>query len=194
MAGLTNELAECQRQFRGNRLEADEICNGLSNREFNLRPAPDRWSVAECLVHLNITGRTYVERINSATSRARDKNMVGKVPYRPGWLARWMIRAMAPPPRRRYKTPRRFVAPTAEHNVVQVLDEFTLVGEQWDTCLRAASGLHLARVKVRSPAVRWLRFPLGALFAMMAAHERRHLWQARQVTGPTTFISSEEQR
>ena len=62
-----------------------------------------------------------------------------------------------------------------------VLSEFTAIGEEWEKSLDAANGLHLARVKVRSPAIKLLRFPLGGLFAVVAAHERRHLWQARRV-------------
>jgi hypothetical protein len=47
--------------------------------------------------------------------------------------------------------------------------------------LRQASGLDLARARVSSPAARWLTMSLGSGFALMAAHERRHLWQARRV-------------
>ena len=47
--------------------------------------------------------------------------------------------------------------------------------------LRQSSGLDLARARVSSPAVNWLRIPLGSSFAVMAAHERRHLWQAARI-------------
>jgi len=47
--------------------------------------------------------------------------------------------------------------------------------------LRQANGLDLARARVSSPVARWIRMPLGSGFAMMVAHERRHLQQARRV-------------
>jgi hypothetical protein len=53
--------------------------------------------------------------------------------------------------------------------------------------LRQASGLDLARARVTSPAARWLRLPLGCGFALTAAHERRHLWQAKQLTSRSEF-------
>jgi hypothetical protein len=40
---------------------------------------------------------------------------------------------------------------------------------------------------VKSPAVSWIRLPLGSGFALMVAHERRHLWQARNVINETGF-------
>ena len=53
--------------------------------------------------------------------------------------------------------------------------------------LRQANGLDLARAHVASPAAAWLRFSLGSGFELMAAHERRHLWQARKVTQHPQF-------
>ncbi len=47
--------------------------------------------------------------------------------------------------------------------------------------LMRADGLDLARVRVISPVSRCFRLPLGAYFAFVMAHDRRHLWQARQV-------------
>ena len=43
-----------------------------------------------------------------------------------------------------------------------------------------ADGLDLAAVRVPSPVNRLLRLPLGAYFDFILAHDRRHLWQARQ--------------
>jgi hypothetical protein len=47
--------------------------------------------------------------------------------------------------------------------------------------LRQANGIDLARARVRSPAPYWVPIPLGSGFAFAAAHERRHLWQAREI-------------
>ncbi len=44
-----------------------------------------------------------------------------------------------------------------------------------------AEGIDLARVKVRSPVLWLLRLSLGQWFALIAGHQKRHLWQAGQV-------------
>ena len=180
MTGLVGELAEYQRQFSANRHEALHICASLSNERFNLRPAPNAWSAGECLAHLNVSERAYIDRIAFAIKQGRQRGLVETGPHRYGVLVRWMIRTMEPPPRRRFKSPRRFTDTSAALKKDKVLADFTSMGEEWNACLLSAKGLHLARVKVRSPAVPLLRFSLGALFEMMAAHERRHLWQAKQ--------------
>jgi hypothetical protein len=148
---MNPDLAWYQTQFRANRRAAAAICDGLSGEQFNCRPAPKSWSIAECIAHLNLGGRAYIEQVNIAIDRGRARSQLAKGPQRYGWFTRWMIRAMEPPPR-------------------------------------------LGRVKVRSPAMKLLRFPLGGLFAIMAAHERRHLWQAQQVSRMATFVPSSEQK
>ncbi len=59
--------------------------------------------------------------------------------------------------------------------------------EQFFDRLHRADGLDLARARVKSPVVSWLGFSLGAAFGLIAAHERRHLWQARKVVASSRF-------
>jgi hypothetical protein len=47
--------------------------------------------------------------------------------------------------------------------------------------LRKADGLDLRRARMRSPVLRWLSYSLGTGLVGFLAHERRHVWQARQV-------------
>ena len=56
-------------------------------------------------------------------------------------------------------------------------------------CMRMAEGLDFRRIKVRSQFGP-MSFSLGATFLIVLAHERRHLWQARQVRIADTFPSA----
>ena len=47
--------------------------------------------------------------------------------------------------------------------------------------MERAEGLDLARIKVATPISRFLKMSLGAMFEQAAAHERRHIEQARRV-------------
>jgi hypothetical protein len=47
--------------------------------------------------------------------------------------------------------------------------------------------LDLARVKAPAPGLGPVKLNLHITFAWIAAHERRHLWQARQVRGHAGF-------
>ena len=65
--------------------------------------------------------------------------------------------------------------------VTAVLPTFLHLQSQLMARADAAAGLDLHKVKVATPMSRFLRLSLGAMFAQIAAHERRHLEQARRV-------------
>ena len=156
------------------------LCNGRSEAQFNWRPGPDRWSMAECLVHLNVSVPVTLPAFDAAIARATPARSTQ--PFHYGWLSRWIVRSMEPPPRFRMRTIPRFrVPPTGRHTVETVLADFLTVREQFAERLKRADGLDLAGVRAISPVNRMIRLPLGAYFEFILAHDRRHLWQARQV-------------
>lgn len=179
---LDAELANHQIAFRDNRLVAHRIVDGLSLEQFNWRPAPERWSIAQCLAHLNISARLYADRMEAAIREGRDAGVLSAGPFHYGLLARMLARAVDPANRKKSRSPAKFVAPPGQtYDPRDVLQAFDAAGARWERCLHEANGLDLAPVKVRSPAAAWMRLPLGALFAIQAAHERRHLLQAEAV-------------
>ena len=191
MPGVVPELEAYRDQFRAARIEANRLCAGLNSAQANWRPGVERWSVAECLIHLTVSARIYCALIRPVVAQAHARGLLGTGPFRYGIISRWLLRSVEPPVRGRTKTPRRFQPPDGVvHGIANTLAEFVAVGVEWEECLNAANGLDLAQVRVPSPVVPWLRFRLGALFAGQAAHERRHLWQARRVLTASGFPSA----
>ena len=93
---------------------------------------------------------------------------------------RFIVRETEPPVRHPFSAPRRFV-PLHGQPITAVLPTFLHVQRQFLLQLERAEGLDLARVKVTTPISRFLRLSLGMMFAQAAAHERRHMAQARRV-------------
>ena len=61
-----------------------------------------------------------------------------------------------------------------------------------DERIRRADGLDLKRTRERSPAVPLVKWSLGTMLAITLAHERRHLWQAREVRNDKRFPVDDE--
>lgn len=177
----TGELGEYARQLDAIREDARELTANLTNEQFNWRVAPGSWSIGECLAHLNLTGQMYLPRIERALRKARAENLTGTEPFRHGWLGNFFVRKLEPPVRRLRARAPHAVAPPPEHLIETVVPAFISLQQELTNKLRAAEGLHLARIKIASPFTRLLKFTLGQSFALLTAHERRHLWQARQV-------------
>jgi hypothetical protein len=90
------------------------------------------------------------------------------------------------PPRIRFRTPRVY-APQNGRPAAEVVEEFSLVQQELMNSVRAANGLDLARAKVTVPIRKFIKLSLGQEFALIAAHERRHIWQAQQVRAHPDF-------
>ena len=154
----------------------------LDRETFNRRPAPDRWSVAECVEHLNATARLYLPVLTDAIDAARKKGVVGARGSGKTWLGRLVVWGQEPPPRRlsRMKTwPA--IEPARDLDPGDVLDEFEALHEELIVRMNEANDLDRKKVRVPSALDPRLKLSLGDWFAFLAAHGRRHHWQAEQV-------------
>ena len=110
-------------EFASAREDAAALLEGLGDAQFNWRRAPGTWSMAQCLDHLNLTGRKYLRALDRAIDEGRAKNLVGKGPFRYGLLECWAVRAMDAPPMFRMKAPKAF-APASEGRLAESLEAF----------------------------------------------------------------------
>lgn len=177
-----SEIDDYRAQFAAIAGQAGELVAGLDEAGFNWRPAPDKWSIEECLGHLVQFGQMRVRAVEAAIERGRKRGLTGEGPFSYGAIERWFVRLNEPPVRRRAPAPRRF-RPQHGQPVTAVLPTFLHLQSQLMAQAEAARGLDLRRVKVASPVFRVLRMSLGMALAQIAAHERRHLEQARGVLG-----------
>jgi hypothetical protein len=181
------ELKEHDHQLSQLTEEVRALLGGLTDAQLNWRPTPERWSIGECLTHLAATADGYLPVLDEGIAHARQSGIKGQGPFRYRWLDRLAVRISEPPPRFRFKSPRAFVPPRPPQTVEGVQRQFLAAQEALRERLRQANGFDLARQRVPSPASRFLSFSLGAAFALLAAHERRHLWQAQRVRDESAF-------
>jgi hypothetical protein len=62
-----------------------------------------------------------------------------------------------------------------------VLRAFIAAHDQTRAMVRDAQQLDLNRIRFKNPFIGVLRFTVGSGLLIIGAHNRRHLWQARQV-------------
>lgn len=162
------------------RRRAHDIATPLTAERWSARPAANEWSVAECLIHLNLTSRAMLPLIGDAIAKGRDQKLFSSGPYRRdviGWFVHWMT---DPPVRFRVKTTAPFV-PIAVEPKEQVLADFDRLQEQVAGCVREADGLDLGRLRIVSPFDSRLKYNLYSCLRIIPAHQRQHLLQAEDV-------------
>ena len=99
---------------------------------------------------------------------------------------RWFIWMMEPPVLLKMRAPKHFT-PAGVMPKDEVMQEFGAMSQSWLQVLEEVRGLDLKRIRIPSPVSARMKFSLAAAFAINAAHERRHLWQAGQVIAHSEF-------
>ena len=183
---LNPDLERLLYQVKVVRMEAEGLLHGLNDEQFNWQPEPGRWSMAQCFDHLNVTNGRMIGNLEASIREGRQSNRVSDGPYAYGFFGRWFLQLMQPPVKRRFKAPEVF-QPAQRKTVAEIMPDWERTHDRVDELLEDSRGLDLARIKVQSPAAKWLKYSLGIGFWIQTAHDRRHLWQARQVRNSPQF-------
>ena len=192
MAGaLGNDLAVLVTEVDANISHAQSLAAGLTRTQFNWSPEPGRWSIGQCLAHLNTVNGGDVAPLRDAIQAGKARNQTGEGPFRYGFFSRKFVASMEPPPTRKFKAPK-YYEPVPESDPEKTLTEYCRISGEIRKLLQSAAGLDLSRVKATLPALpsplrAIIKMPLGARFELLTTHDRRHLWQADQVRNHPQF-------
>jgi hypothetical protein len=177
---VNSELEGYLEQLRYIRQDVAAIVAGLSDAQFNRPPAPERWSIAQCFTHLNLTAAALVPSMDKAINAAEAQGLKSAGPFVYPLFERLFVAWQEPPPRRRFRAFRAF-RPAAGGAVEGVMNEFMTWQDQLEERIRRADGVDLRRARQRSPILPVVSWSLGTMFALALGHERRHIYQAKQV-------------
>lgn len=173
MKPLTAELDEIRRR-------AEALVNSLGGDQILQRSDPAKWSVAECLAHLNVTANVVQPLIARAIQRGKKAKLFGTGPFPLGSRGRLLIWIATPPPKFRMRAPKSVAPPVTIADPAQLLPEFLKLQDEWQRLWNEAEGLDMARINIGrrlSP----FYCHLSAVFPWMMAHQQRHLLQAEKV-------------
>ncbi len=187
---LVKDLEDYRRQVEAAKDDARNLLAGLSEAQVNWRPTAAHWSIAECLDHLTVTNRELMSPIEAAIEEARSKGLTGRGPFRYGIIGNMIVRSMEPPAKLKFKAPKIF-KPRPDQSLEAVARDFFAMQDELLRLVNEANGINLARVKINSPVTKLIKLSLGQSFGLIASHERRHLWQARQVKENPAFPTAE---
>jgi hypothetical protein len=191
---LDPDIAMLVVEIDANLSHAESITHGLTREQFAWRPEPGRWSIGECFAHMNITNKVSLPAIEAGVAQGRASGKTGQGPFQYGFVTRKFIASQEPPAKKKFKAPKVFLPPS-EVDLDATMAEYRRVSAELKRLAREADGLHLARVKIKLPALpavlrAIVRMPLGGQLVLTTTHDRRHLWQAEQVRNAQGFPAS----
>ena len=188
---LADDIAAVFAELNETSRSAEALLSAYSASQL-LGRHPGGWSAAQCLEHLAKTNLLYSnamrDAVKAAVHLARHER---RGPIRPGWFARKFIERMEAGSTSKFRAPDSIVpAPEADPRIA--MREFLSAQRALINLLTEAQGLDLNAIRFKNPFVPWLRFSVGAGFKVVAAHNRRHIEQARRTADsiPRAFVAS----
>jgi hypothetical protein len=176
---LPPELMALEEAYDAVERDARALVTGLTEELGTWRADPTSWSVAECFDHLATANRVYLQAMQQVSERARTQGRGRRGPAQPGLIGGWFIRTLEPPvkPRLTMNAPR-LIRPRAAPSLHDASGQFFASPGDVRAFLRRYADIDLAGVRFPNPFIRGVRFSLATGLHVIAAHERRHLWQA----------------
>jgi len=173
-------LANLQAEVQAMVATAEKEFAALTSEQLNWKATPEKWSIAECLEHLNIYSRYYnksmKQRLSSATPQAATEAV------RFSWIDKMSLDGVNPATMQTKKssTLKRF-NPSFSNTSPAVLSEFLQHQADLLQVLAEAEKYQLNKIKIPVEFFKLMRLTLGGCLQFMIFHQKRHLIQAQNV-------------
>lgn len=165
---------------------AKDLVAGRSQGNLTTSIESTSWSVTQCLDHLAQTTNAVLPLISAAIAQA--PRLTTNRALRTGTLTRLIIRNLEPPYKLRFKVLTALVP--REHDFVSARDAFEASQAQLEGMIQTSIGLAVDQVRIESPVYARFSYNVYGALRMLAAHQRRHLWQMEQILKALDSMSS----
>jgi hypothetical protein len=187
LLAVVNSLESAQARLR-------RLSDRLSDESWSRHPGAGRWSVSECVEHLNLTSKAYLPLLREAVADVRDRGGARRKHYRRDPLG-WFMSMMIGPRRGRgklrmppIKTTARFT-PMAGRSRDEILSDVVRYQAELAGLIRSGDGLPLDQVKIVSPFGGRMKYSAYSALLIVARHQHRHIQQAEEAAAETRGAS-----
>ena len=183
-----------QELLRGLRHDTEELIR-IANREFvPLRQedllwklAPEKWSVAQCLEHLNRYGLHYLPAMQSRIDAALTQGSRPNPTFKAGWLGNFLMRSVQPMhtgssrANLKYPSPKAYDPNRTGTTTPEALAIFLHQQQTTLELLERARRVNLEDIRVPVSITNLIQLRLGDCLRFMIVHNQRHVQQAMRV-------------
>ncbi|MEP6508434.1 MAG: DinB family protein, partial [Gemmatimonadales bacterium] len=177
---MQRQLAELVKGFESAQSRLEKLVDSLPDAAWDERTEPAKWSVAECVAHLNLTSEAYIPRIQVALREAGAMKKTRNTEFKRD-LAGWFFGMMVGPLPMlgkirigKVKTAPDFV-PKGKHPKGPTVATFKRDQDQLIALVKDADGLPIDEVNIKSPFGEKISYNCYSAFVILDRHEHRHL-------------------
>ncbi|RZK15097.1 MAG: DinB family protein [Hymenobacter sp.] len=170
------------------RVASHQHLRPLNNEQLNRRPGYDKWSVGQCLEHLNILSGYYLPLLRASLKTAQARGSAARQQVRSGWLGRRLTSAARQDEEADsvFRVPKQY-APTGVRLSGTVVEAFNRQLDEVLRLLLLARQVDAGAVRVPNPLHPWLKLRLTDVLETLIANYKRyvHLAELARATNAT---------
>ena len=171
-----------------NTLFAVENFANLNDAQLSWKPSPERWSINQCLAHINLFNHYYTQQIKRVVKGPGKKSDNSGEYHRTG-VGGLLILSLLNPKAKKFKTAKNFDPPSSLDSK-KVMNDFMDFQKQWEDVMDQIQEYDIVKNRVHSPFFRLITYRMGNAIELNNIHTRRHLSQARNVMKESGFPQS----
>lgn len=169
--------------------DVTQTYSSLSNAQLNWKPAPDRWSIGQCLDHITKTNQTYFPIFDSILAGTKRSTVWEKIPLLPEWWGKMLIKALEPINTKKTKTFPMW-QPAQSELPSTIVEDFAAQNQRLIDYFERLDTLELGQIIITSPAASFVTYSLRDTVYILTNHEERHVLQAKNVMALPDFPQS----
>lgn len=153
----------------------------INLEDLNKKPAEDKWSILECIQHINLYGDIYVKEIRNRISKAKRSS---EEFHKTGLIGNYAAKTMLPKGDIIPNKMKTFKSMTPKNSnlTLAVIDKFISQQKDYLKLIEHAHHINLTKTKC-GLAIKGLKFRMGDAMRFYSFHNVRHIVQANKILG-----------
>jgi len=152
--------------------------NSLSEEILNQKPGSEKWSILECIEHLNLYGDFYIPEISRSIGKSKTES---NATFKSGFLGNYFAKTMLPNEKLNKMKTFKDKNPIGSSLDKTTLQRFLTQQVQLLDLLEKAKMVDLNKTKTTISISKWIKLKLGDTFRVVIYHNDRHMVQANKI-------------
>lgn len=164
----------------------EEKYSKLTDAQLYQKPSAEKWSIAECLIHLIKADEIYLKQFEKQITEKPNADLN----FKPGWLGNYFANMIVPKQGKLQSTMKSLKVMDPQVNIEQiskefkngeeVLTKFITQQKTLNQFMQTGINTDLGSIKIQT-AIPLVKINLGDAFRFIVGHNERHIWQAEKV-------------
>ena len=152
----------------------------LDKDTLNWRENDQKWSILECIEHLNLYGEFYIPECKKRI-HPHLISSISPLYFKSGWLGNYFAKMMLPSDKSKKMDSPKDKNPIFSNLDKSVLDKFAEQQIEILELLKVSQGLNLTKIKTSISISNFIKLRLGDTFRVVIFHNLRHIVQAENI-------------